>query len=888
MSKGLWFRIFLSRAKSLFHRHGDERDLDRELDAHIALLAERYAQQGMNENDAQAAARRQFGGITQIRENLREQRSLLLFENLFQDARYALRQLRKSPAFSFTAVLTLALGIGVNTAVFSIVHAVLLRPLPFKNSDRLVLVWEENLHRGWLHNIVSSANFNDWKKQNHVFSDIALVDPFPTFNVTGRGEPLEVQAEQVTPNLFSVLGVQPFLGRSFLPEEGRPGSARVVILGHALWQRRYGGDRSLIGKQISLNSQNYTAIGVMPVGFSDVYSRSQDTNAQIWVSALDLSAPGRTNHDYISVARLRPGVTLQQAQAEMDTIAAGIEKQYPESKGWGVQLISLHDEVVGDSRPALLILLVAVALVLLIVCVNLANLLLARSAVRVRELAVRRALGANRGRLISQLLTESLLLSVSGALAGLWIAGMGVKGLVFIAPVDTPGIETAGLHPLVLAYTAGIALLTAILFGLLPALGLSNPELNSSLKESSRGSTEAGKAGKAGKIRRILVSVEFALALVLVVSAGLMLKTLLNMHRVPLGFQPDHVLTMRVPLNEVKYNEQQQADFYQRLLARLSAMPGIRYATVSRGIPILGWAGQGFVTQEHPHPAPADLPDGNYLAVGSRYFDVLRIPLIRGRAFTEHDTQSALPVAIVNQALARSQWPGRNPLGERIRLNRENAPWWTVVGVSANVRTLGPENDFLPEIYVPYTQHPWFLTPHHLLIRTEASPLSVLPSVRRVIGELDPEQPIADVRTLEAVAADPLALRHFLADLLLGFAFLALLLAAIGVYGVMAYSVTQRQREIGIRMALGANQRKVLGAILTDGLRCALFGITIGLAGAFGATRLLSSQLYGVKATDPWMFASVALLLSLVAAFAAYVPARRAAQVDPITVLRHE
>ena len=519
-------------------------------------------------------------------------------------------------------------------------------------------------------------------------------------------------------------------------------------------------------------------------------------------------------------------------------------------------------------------------------CTNLANLLLARGTSRRREFAVRLALGAGRRRLLAQLLTESFLLSAVGTVLGLWIASLGIKGLIALAPVNTPGLETAGLHTVVVLYATGLAFFTTLLFGLVPAFGVSQLNPSRRLRESGRGSTEGASAGQ---LRRALVSTEFSMALVLAVSAGLMVKTLLSLHQVELGFQPDHVLTLRVPLNDVQYSERQQEEFYRRLLARLRDIPGVESTTVSRGLPFFGWAGQGFVTEENPHPALADMPDANVLAVGPQYFQVLRIPLLQGRVFTEHDTDHALHVAVVNQALARKAWPGQNPIGKRLKVIWNNTPWLTVVGVTGNVRTEGPEANFLPEIYTAYTQHPWVLRPRQLLLRTRtAPPLSLLPAVRQVIHELDQDQPVADVRTLEAVVSEPFAVRHFLTYLLGGFACLALLLASLGVYGVMAYSVAQRQRELGIRLALGASQQQVFRLVLQEGLRLGILGICLGLLGWMGVGRLLSSQLYGVKATDLETFASVALLLTLVAVVAAYVPARRAALVDPISVLRDE
>lgn len=878
-------RVFASKLAALLSHRVDEHEFDYEMREHLELLTERYIRQGFTSAEARAAARRQFGGATGLKEQMHEQRTLAWLANILQDACYALRQLRKAPVFCFTAVSTLALGIGVNTTIFSVVYAVMVRPLPFRNAQQLTVVWEQNPHRGWYHNIVSAANFNDWNKQNHVFSDMALIDPFITFNLTGSGAPAVVTAARVTPNFFSLLGLQPFLGRSFLPDEGHPGSARVVILGHSLWVNRYGGDRAIIGKHISLNSESYTVIGVLPAGFEGILTRDSE-GAQIWVSGLDRSAPGRTDHNFIAIARLRNGVTLQKGQAEMNTIAARLEKQYPNNKGWGVGLVSLHDELVANSRPALLALLAAVALVLLIACANVANLLLARGIARFRELALRIALGASRGRLVAQLLTESFVLSLFGAAAGLCFAAIGTKALIGIAPIETPGIETASLQTPGVLYAAGIVCLITILFGLVPALAASSLDLSSGLRETGRGSTVGTRTGH---FRKLLVAAEFSIALVLAVSAGLMIKTLFYMHHIELGFKPDHVLTLRVPLNDVTYNEKQQTELYRRLLARLTAMPGVESASISRGIPFFGWAGQGFVTGERPNPGPADMPDANVLAVAPEYFKLLRIPLKRGRLFTEHDTDPAPRVAIVNEALAGKEWPRQDPIGKQLKVAWTDAPWMTVIGVTGNVRTEGPEADFLPEIYTAYTQHPWYLTPRNVLIRTKAvNPLSIVPEVQGAIHKIDSEQPIADVRTLDAVVSQPLAVRNFLTYLLVTFASLALLLASIGVYGVISYAVAQRLREMGIRIALGATRNDVLSLVLKDGLRLGMVGIVIGILGSVAVTRMLTSQLYGVSATDPWTFALVALLLAMVAASAAYLPARRAAAVDPIEVLREE
>lgn len=810
---------------------------------------------------------------------------------LLQDLGYAWRMLRKNPGFTVVAVLTLALGIGANTAIFSLVNSVILKPLPYKDAERLVIIWEQNPHRGWYQNIVSMANFLDWRRQNHVFTDLAAIDP-TSFNLAGgAGEPVEIGGERVTANLFSLLGVQPLRGRAFLSEEDKPGSAPVAVLNYGLWQRRYGGDPALIGKRISLDGESYTVVGVMPAGFSDVYTTYFAVNAQVWVSGLDLRPNGRTNHAYLALGRLKPGVSLAQAQAEMDAIARGIEQQDPENKGWGVELLSLHDQVVKYSRPALLVLLAAVALVLLIACANLTNLLLARAAGREREIALRTALGANRVRLIRQLLTENLLLAMLGGGLGIVLAAWGTTALVALTPPIllqmSPGLESAGISSRVLCYSLGLALTTGLLFGLLPAYGTSKTDLNESLKEGSRNCTESSRSHR---VRGALVVTEFALAVALLVGAGLMIRTLAHLHQVDLGFNPDNVVTLRVPLRGPRYKEPaRQVEFFQQLVARIEALPGVRSASVSRGLPMEGWAGMEFFTQENPNPPPGEQPDANYLVVSPHYFHTMGIPLRKGRAFTDADTRSSEQVVIVSEELARKHWPGQDAIGKRLRAGDEaELPWRTIVGIAGNVRTQGQDVRFVPELYIPLTQYPWALEPRDVVVRAASNPAGLTSAVRREIAALDKDQPVSDVRTLDHVAGEPVAQRQFLMVLLGVFAGLALALAAVGIYGVMTYSVAQRTHEIGIRMALGAEQRDVLKLIVARGLALAVVGVAAGLVAAFTLSRLMASLLYGVRPGDPATLAIVCLTLVAVALAASYIPARRATKVDPMVALRYE
>jgi len=815
---------------------------------------------------------------------------------LLQDLRYALRRLRKSPGFTVVAVLMLALGIGANTAIFSMVNAVLLRPLPYKEADRLVMVWEQNPHRGWFENIVSAANFLDWKKQNDVFTDMAAFES-NFFSLSGGGKPEEVAGERVTSNLFSVLGVQPMHGRLFLPEEEKRGSA-VAIVSYGLWEERYGGDPALVGKPISLNEEAYTVVGILPASFADDYSASFAPHSRVWIAGLNLQPEGREFHDYHAIARLKPKVKLAQAQTEMDTIASRIEQQYPESKGWGVSLVGLHDQAVKYTRPALLVLLGAVALVLLIACANVANLLLVRATGREKETAIRAALGASRGQIVRQFLVESTLLSMIGAALGLVIAGWGSEILVRLSPPETPKIEGAGINASVLLFTVVVALGTGMVFGLIPALGASRPNVNESLKESGRSSS---KSAKGRRLRDLLVVSEFGLALALLVGAGLMLKTLLHLNRVDIGLNPDNVVTMKVPLEGPQYKDQRrQADFFQQLLARTEALPGVEAATVSRGVPIYGWAGWNFVTADHPNPPAGEVPDANYMVIGPHYFRTMGIPLRLGRPFSDADTPTTEQVVIVSESLAHKHWPGQDPIGKRLKIssdaNDKGLPWLSVVGVAGNVRTEGQYAPFIPELYVPYTQFPWILSPRHIIVRSASSLTTIIPAIRREVAALDQDVPVSDVNTMKEIVAGPVRQGQTVMWLLGSFAALALILAAVGIYSVISYAVTQRTHEIGLRMALGANDRDVAALVAKQGLFLALMGVATGLLGAFGITQFLSRLpfevrlllLFDVQPTDPLTFAAVSAILALVAFLASYFPARRAARVDPMMALRYE
>ena len=892
-----WLRQTAERFRALLRAPAFDRELDREMEAHLELAVEDNLARGLSPDEARRRAMVEFGGRQQARENQREARAFPVLESALRDLRFGARLLLKDRSFTGMAVLMLALGIGANTAIFSVVSAVLLKPMPYRDADRLVMVWEQNPHRGWLENNVSAANFLDWQKQNHVFADLAAFES-DSFDLAGDNHPEEVSGERVTANLFSLLGVQPFRGGLFLPDQEKRGNAGV-ILSYGLWQERYGGDPAIVGKPITVDGARLTVVGILPASFSNDYSASFSGRSRLWVSGLDLHDEGREFHNYSAIGKLKPRVTLAEAQAEMDTIARRIEEQYADSKGWGVALVALHDQAVEQTRPTLLILLCAVGLVLLIACANVANLLLVRATKREREIAVRSALGAVRARIVRQLLIESTLLSLLGLALGLLLAGWASGVLTRLFPPETLGIDQAGVNVAVLLFAVAVALATGICFGIAPALEASKDRLNEALKEGGRGSD---KGAKRKLLRDVLVVSEFALALTLLFGAGLMIRTLLHLTRVELGFNPQGLVSMKVPLQGPQYDrdQQKQALFYRQLMARVQALPGVEAASLARGVPMDDWAGWSFVTADNPRPPAGEVPDANYLVVGPDYFRTLGIPLRAGRPFSESDNATAEPAAIVSQSLADKYWPGQNPIGKRLKIGSDpddkDHPWLSVVGVVGNVKSQGQFAPFVPEIYVPYTQFPWILHPRHIVVRTASSPAAIVSAIRSEVANLDKDVPVADVTSMNEIVARRVRPNQTIMLLLASFAALALILAAVGIYSVISYAVTERTREIGVRMALSADRESVTRMVVRHGLRLTSVGIFVGLAGTFAITRLLSSLpievrvplLFDVRPLDPLTLVSVSALLLLVALIACYVPARRATRVEPTVALRYE
>jgi putative ABC transport system permease protein len=802
-------------------------------------------------------------------------------QTFWQDLRYGARMLLKNPGFTAIAVITLALGIGANASIFSVVNTVLLRPLPFKEPERLIMIRETKIPQ-FPEFSVSPGNFLDWKRRNTVFERLVAMNT-PSFNLIGTGDPEQLSGMRVTEGFLVMLGAKPELGRDFLPEEDQPGRNNVVILSHGLWQRRFGGDPKIINQTITLSGRIYTVIGVMPATFS---FGGRETALWTPMGFTQDDAQNHGGHYLSAIGQLKPGATLEQARSEMSAIAGQLAQEYPgPNAGWNVKLMPLQEFIVRSVETALLVLLGAVAFVLLIACANVANLLLARAAGREKEIAIRTALGAGRARIVRQLLTESALLALAGGVAGLLLAKWGTDLLLKLAPQNLPRMSDVSLDGRALAFTAAVTLLTGLIFGLVPALQASKPNLTESIKDAGgRGSTEGGRRQF---IRGSLVVLEMASALLLLVGAGLLIKSFWRLQRVDPGFNPNNALTASVSLPSRKYPEEnQQSAFFQQLLEKVRGLPGVQAAGASNVVPLGGDYVLGFVIEGRPPLPPGAGQSTNYYAVSADYFKAMGIPLLRGRVFTEQDTRNSTRVAVISESMAKRVFTNEDPIGKRIHVTNGPTVFREIVGIVGDVKHYGLDQDTTLQTYEPYTQQPFsFMT---LVVRAAGDPTNLTSAIRNQVLSIDKEQPVSGVRTLEQRVSTSIAQQRFSMLLLGVFAAVAMVLAAVGIYGVLSYAAAQRTHEIGIRMALGARAGNVLKMVIGQGMKLALAGVALGSGAALALTQLMKRLLFGVTAADPMTYVVIALSLTLVALFACWIPARRAAKVDPMVALRVE
>ncbi|MGO8818164.1 MAG: ADOP family duplicated permease [Terriglobia bacterium] len=871
----------------LFRRRRREEDLDEEVQAHLRMAAHEHAEQGETAEEARASVAREFGNVELVKEVTRDVWGVRWLETLGQDLRYGTRQLRKNPGFTAVAVFTLALGIGANTAMFSVVNAVLFDPLPYREPSRLVTLWDTSTAFGSpAPGSMTDPDYVELRAQNQVFDDAAAFHG-QTFNLTGAGEPERLLGASVSPHLFHLLGVAPALGRGFASDEEQAGQGNVVLLSYQLWERRFGANPAAVGKSIMLDGASFTVVGVMPP-FFDFPNQSS-----IW-SPLVLTSDQSNAMDKI-VARLKPGVTLERARKDVAVIGHRLNQQNhrPDSGEEGFSLVFLQDSMVSKIRPALIVLLAAVGLVLLIAFVNVANLLLARATARQHEISVRFALGASRGRILRQGLTESVLLAVMGGSLGMLLAAWCRNFLVSLMPqsLAEPGIigrmTTIHLDARVFGFTLLASLGGAVLFGLVAGLKVSSTNTQPSLQQAAKTLTPSTHLLS---LRNTLVVAEYALTLVLLISAGLLIKSFVRLMEVDPGFQPERVLIANLELPPTQYQtDTQMKEFHDSVMQRIASLPGVRaVGTVSYGLPLYGGGLLGdFNIEGLPEPPHSMV---NKLVVSSGYFRAMGIRIEEGREFDEHDGDKSQPVAIVSESVARRFWPRGDALGKRLHLGFEGSPWYSAVGVAVDVKQTGLEKEAPLAIYVPYSQAPrsFFLSFMTIATRTDSDPLSMANALRHAVRAVDPNMPLFDVTSMEQLVYQSVSTPRFNAFLLAGFASLALVLAVVGIYGVTSYSVTQRTHEIGIRMALGAERVDVLRMVVRQGLRLVGLGTAIGVVAAFAVTKVLRTMLFAVQPTDALTYFTVAAALIGVSLLATCIPARRATKVDPLVALRYE
>lgn len=892
-------RVWILRFGATFRREQRDCELAEELESNLRFHIEDNLRAGMAPQEARRQALIRLGGLEQTKELYRDRRTLPELETLLQDLRYAVRTLRKAPGFTVVAVLTLALGIGANTAIFSAVNAALLRPLPYRDPNRLMWV-TEIWHKDHDNALVPNPDYTNWSLQAHSFEQMAAYDGGEQFNFTGAGQPARIEAAGVTANFFRTLGVEPFRGRAFRTQEALPDGPPVAILSYELWQSRFGLDPDILQKAITLDNQKFSVVGIMPPGFR---FPDPDLKPQLFLPfqllpRVDWNASWLT--DTYVIARLRNGVSPQHAAAELQTInQRDMAQVSPVFMRLGrrnvqVRVLALQRQLSGDVRPALLVLLGAVGFVLLIACVNVANLQLARASARQQEFAVRAAIGAGRARLMRQLLTETAVLAFFGGCLGLAVGMAGVRLLRGLAPANLAQLGSITLDLRVLAFTVVVTALVSIIPAVLPALAVSKPDINEGLKHT--GTRITGTLG-GQHVRKLLVSAELALALILLAGAGLLLRSFVLLASVDPGFDPHRLLTARLKLPQAKYSKpQQQQAFLRQLLQKLSALPGVDAAGLANALPLNGYAGEWAVRFEGQAPLPAGAaPSVPVTSVSPAYFRAMRIPLLEGRFFDDRDAANAGLPLIVNQSFARRFFPGQNPLGKRVRVGGPTWPWHSIVGVVADVRHVSLDREPDPQLYRPYeapaddpTGSQQALETIILTLRCKTSPLALAAALRRQVAELDPDLPAFDLATMDQRLATALAAPRFNTMLLGIFAGLALLLAIVGIYGVISYLASQRTHEIGVRMALGAVPKSILRLLLGEALVITLLGLVLGVAGALALTRYLAGLLFEVRPTDPVTLITLFFVLCAVSVAASYIPARRAARVDPIVALRYE